>query len=979
MTNGVVTNGSIDEAVFDVTSTLGTALVVAVKMGMGLDAETLRAAIAREHEALHPEYGTVKVKALYGLCPVPDGMGVSQWVAISDVALRHRSFSWLMAQIATSKEVPGGMTEMPFASPVGMTLTNKATWETLVQNRGGMAQLAPPHGAFGSPMSVAGGTPGTVAPASLAARHTPAGGGSGTPARPLALAANFFGVGAGVNATGGQSLSRLGKRTAAQRAEDEDAMPPPDASRRRKEEEEKEEEEENEKEGDDEADEAAAAAAAEAALADGVAALFRHGGEASGTVPLRNVVFAKNLLTRNGFISAVEKLDTQSMTVLLPGVDRVVEQVRAVQAENAFDMFDDLLRRLEALNANAARARDALGKPRGSVVAPNDLANLLAVGVLCARVCKGGYKSRRSLPTRVTHALIEAMDMAPDRFGAVGRAVVEASLSVLGYDAGEGQRAQRPGGGQPPMSPSVLSSAGAMSVGAGAAEGAETGAPKPAEGAARPAPEDEEDGGDSDDSEKDSADGDESDDDSSDDSDADNSDDTGVESEGQDGNTAKGSEEGKKPAAGDVEMKDADAAAEEKKGGSSPSSSSGEEAADEAAAKSSSDDEAANSSSDDESGSDEEEEEEDVVKAAEEKKIESDAGSSSSSSDEDDDDDEESSSVDEDSSEEEGAEKKESEEDASSTDDDSSDEEDEKKTVDSESSSDDDSSDEEQDGDEVKENPSGPRNEPTAVSKAAPPLAAPALIKPKPEDEKRFKHLTESPGNLSKILKAATAKPKTSATSRAKLSTAPAHPTHAPPAGEAQAVSTKVRGRAATGATPVEPSASAGNKRGAKSAGGSKGGSARTASKAGGDDPSEGGKAAEVTSGGKAAKSKAAPSPSGPSEEGAAATPKKLTTKQKADAAAATAAALPPQAASDLKDVRCGNIEGKYIISENKVLFNGERLPPAKFEELSGVKTRRWKRSIKFIGEGKAVAIGEYLNKMGVDTSAGAGAPSRSK
>jgi hypothetical protein len=176
----------------------------------------------------------------------------------------------------------------------------------------------------------------------------------------------------------------------------------------------------------------AAEAESAAALAAGVTALFRHGGEESGTVPLRNVVFAKNLLMRNGFISAVEKLDTQSLDALLPTVTRVVEQVRLVQVENSFDMFDDLLRRLEALNASSAHAAAAAaggatsssqGNGGGSgdssgdaaagsapcVAAPDDLVDLLAVGVLCARVCKGGYKSRRSLPTRVTHALIAAM------------------------------------------------------------------------------------------------------------------------------------------------------------------------------------------------------------------------------------------------------------------------------------------------------------------------------------------------------------------------------------------------------------------------------------------------------------------------------------------------------------------------------------------------------------------------------------------
>ena len=109
--------GGGDELVFDVTSTLGTALVVAVPAGC--DADTLKRAVAAEHEQCHPEYGAVRVKQLYGLRPVPEGMGVSQWIAINTTALRHRSFTWLMAQLATSREVTGGMAEMEFASPVG--------------------------------------------------------------------------------------------------------------------------------------------------------------------------------------------------------------------------------------------------------------------------------------------------------------------------------------------------------------------------------------------------------------------------------------------------------------------------------------------------------------------------------------------------------------------------------------------------------------------------------------------------------------------------------------------------------------------------------------------------------------------------------------------------------------------------------------------------------------------------------------------
>ena len=80
--------------------------------------------------------------------------------------------------------------------------------------------------------------------------------------------------------------------------------------------------------------------------------------------------YTKSLLTRNGFISAVERMDTQSLEALLPTVDRIVVQVREVQVEAAADIFDDLVRRLEALNASAVSASPA----------PAELISFLAVG-----------------------------------------------------------------------------------------------------------------------------------------------------------------------------------------------------------------------------------------------------------------------------------------------------------------------------------------------------------------------------------------------------------------------------------------------------------------------------------------------------------------------------------------------------------------------------------------------------------------------
>ena len=201
-----------------------------------------------------------------------------------------------------------------------------------------------------------------------------------------------------------------------------------------------------------------AEARASEALRSGVAELFKHGGEAEGAVPLRKVLFAKALTSQNGFISAVEALDLGSLDALARTVERCVASVRETQKEAAVDVFDDLLGRLEALNASAshsaALASDVAsgGRGRGAgfspgVAAPEDVVHLVAFGALCARVFKGGYKARRSLPTRVAHALIAAREDAPERLGVVGRAVVEASLDELGYDKAR-DAGGRPRGGE---------------------------------------------------------------------------------------------------------------------------------------------------------------------------------------------------------------------------------------------------------------------------------------------------------------------------------------------------------------------------------------------------------------------------------------------------------------------------------------------------------------------------------------------------
>ena len=77
----------------------------------------------------------------------------------------------------------------------------------------------------------------------------------------------------------------------------------------------------------------------------------------------------------------------------------------------------------------------------------------------------------------------------------------------------------------------------------------------------------------------------------------------------------------------------------------------------------------------------------------------------------------------------------------------------------------------------------------------------------------------------------------------------------------------------------------------------------------------------------------------------------------------------------------CGALKGQYIISEKKVLYEGVKLAPAKFEEKSELKSKRWKRTIKVVGEvgDRPVAIGEMLDILGIDTTAGVANPKHQK
>ena len=176
------------------TSTLGTSLVVAVPASVAARAEpggakALRDAVAAEHRAAHPEYGDVSATFMYGLRQVPESSAsafgaLSQWVAVTDTALRHRTFSWLMVALEPSVVPPGEAEALAaaagaeaFGSPVGMRRINRAAWERLAQDRGGMIMSPPglvasPHGALPgpsplgmSPLGMPGATPHSAAPA----------------------------------------------------------------------------------------------------------------------------------------------------------------------------------------------------------------------------------------------------------------------------------------------------------------------------------------------------------------------------------------------------------------------------------------------------------------------------------------------------------------------------------------------------------------------------------------------------------------------------------------------------------------------------------------------------------------------------------------------------------------------------------------------------------------------------------------------
>ena len=235
--------------------------------------------------------------------------------------------------------------------------------------------------------------------------------------------------------------------------------------------------------------------------------------------------------------------------------------------------------------------------------------------------------------------------------------------------------------------------------------------------------------------------------------------------------------------------------------------------------------------------------------------------------------------------------------------------------------------------------------------------AAHAAPNDKSGGAKKYTHLATSPGNLKMLLKAATAKRRTkNANATSGLSTpasAAATPAGVSPAPAARAEET----------APAEPPKPAATR--PKPGGPAASGPTRSVGSA--DTPNT--RRSTRSASAKRAEPAARPEP--------AAEPR----LRPADAATPIVVANPveigpssvPNGAPDMIPVTCGTKAGQYILSEKKVLFEGQKLAPAKFEELAALKTKRWKRNIKVVGDvsDRAVNIGEMLDILGIDTAAG--------
>ena len=259
-------------------------------------------------------------------------------------------------------------------------------------------------------------------------------------------------------------------------------------------------------------------------------------------------------------------------------------------------------------------------------------------------------------------------------------------------------------------------------------------------------------------------------------------------------------------------------------------------------------------------------------------------------------------------------------------------------------------------GEEARTTPELPEPRVAAASPAA--HAAP---NDKSGGAKKYTHLATSPGNLKMLLKAATAKRRTkNANATSGLSTpasAAATPAGVSPAPAARAEET----------APAEPPKPAATR--PKPGGPAASGPTRSVGSADTTNTRRSTRSASA----KRAEPAARPEP--------AAEPR----LRPADAATPIVVANPveigpssvPNGAPDMIPVTCGTKAGQYILSEKRILFEGRKIAPAKFEELAALKTKRWKRNIKVVGEvsDRAVNIGEMLDILGIDTAAGVEQP----
>tara|TARA_B110000967_G_scaffold158481_1_gene163827 strand:- start:438 stop:2186 length:1749 start_codon:yes stop_codon:yes gene_type:complete len=285
-------------------------------------------------------------------------------------------------------------------------------------------------------------------------------------------------------------------------------------------------------------------------------------------------------------------------------------------------------------------------------------------------------------------------------------------------------------------------------------------------------------------------------------------------------------------------------------------------------------------------------------------------------------------------------------------------------------------------------------------AKKPPPIStkpAPAAALAEFRKESKNQHLATSPGSLGRLLKAATAKRrKTTNPQNATSGLSTPCSNAATPAGAspAPALQTVGEGHAAAGEYLVtknkeKSTASQANKTAAETAAEPTTSDAgKTALAARSSGSADAGAAQRRSTRSESKKGGTRTTKEAPKKDTTATTAKPVTQPSVVSVAeknttAGTTTTVNDSSAALLKDspdlipVTCGTKRGYYVVSEKKVLFEGVKIPPAKFETLANIKTKRWKRSIKVDGEvdARAVNIGEMLDILGIDTAAGVDAP----